>query len=481
MDPKKKTKTTTTTRRRKSDQPDARSGQETPRVRLVKQKRKKEPERIDVADDLRAARDHWMRKEARKARKADPLLRELQGRGDAREDPPDARPMPLADSPLTNPDQDGTQRMVASAVDLMDVKALQEMRPEVYGKLTPNQVWVLVAAERKGQLQHDVDLRKATARLAELNAQFGTKYQPEDLPGILDALRKRRLATNFFLSLPPGGNRDGVVAGSSLLDRLIADDEGRFRNFWETGTSQASDESVTRGAVEERFGYAYSLKRTEGTPLKFQGGGEGKFATVPTGAPVDEHDTSDAAEYLRRLQAETPNFLTPGEMPKYAAAVGESQAFGVNGRYGSSVVYWKPDIDWRTTRTPGDSWSQEYLASAMSFVGADHPATLFAYTDPQVARLAAAEGTGFKRDGKLVDEIERTGANLNGYIEAQIHGDLSWKDVDKVVLNYGIYGGIKGDVVVTHDDAVNDAKKLARFARDNGYDFTVEIGRKHVG
>ncbi|MDQ2588397.1 hypothetical protein CKY47_31440 [Saccharothrix yanglingensis] len=449
--------------------------------RLAKRKRKKkEVPPVNVAEDLRAAREHWTRNEAKDADPKDPMLRQMSGEGDQRDLLSKAVPMSLVDPPMQNPMQEGTQRMVASARDLMDIKTLQEMRPEVYGTLTPNQVWSLVAAERKGELQHGRAMHDSELRLVELNKKFGTDYEPDDLPAIFRSLRDRRLASNFFLSLPPGGNRDGVAEGPSLLDHFIADADGLFRNVWETGTSQASSNLATRGGVEERFGYAFALKRTEGVPLTFFGGGDGKFATAPVGAPVDDADTSPAGMYLRKLQAESPNYLKPGEMPKYAAAVGESQVFGVSARYGSSVVYWKPDIDWRTTRTPGDSWSSEYLQSALSFVSANYPESVFAYTDISVARLAAAEATGFKRDRELAEKIEETGGNLSAYIETQIHGDLSWKDVDKVVLNYGTYGGIKGNMVITYEDVEKDAEKLRRFAKANGYGFTVEMGRKYV-
>ncbi|MGW4115332.1 hypothetical protein ACWEFJ_31030 [Actinosynnema sp. NPDC004786] len=483
MEPSRK-KTSTTTRKKKKREKGkepARPGSPADDVRLTKQKRKKkEATPVNVADDLRTARELWMREESANANRDDPMLAQLRGEGSERRTPPQAAPMPFADPPMDNPMQTGAQRMVASARDLMDIKALQELRPDFYGALTPNQVWALVVAERKGQLQREEALRESEARLRKLNETFGTHYRSEHLPAILQSLRERRLATNFFLSIPPGGNRDGVVAGDTLLDLLIADDEGLFRNVWETGTSQASANLRTRGGVEERFGYAFALKRTDGTPLKFIGGGDGAFAREPVGPPLDEDDTSDAAVYRRRLQAEFPNYLKPGEMPKYAAAVGASQAFGVSARYGSSVVYWKRDIDWRTTRTPGDSWSVDFLQSAVSFVGADHPESVFAYTELDIARLAAAEATGFEFDEEQAAKVERDGANLSAYVEAQIHGDLSWRDVDKVVLNYGVFGGIKGDVVVTYEDVERDAEKLRAFAKKAGYDFTVEIGRKYV-
>jgi hypothetical protein len=444
-------------------------------VPLAKRKsKKKQASAVNVTEDLQSARKAWRDKEAKSAK---PVPEALRGNDGVREEPPKGAPMPFAVRLWEDPAQRDTQRMVASARDLMDVKALQELRPDVYGKLTVNQVWVLVAAERKGELQHELDMRKSTDRLKELNETYGTTYTDEDLHTILKSLRERRVASNFYLTLPPGGNREENVGGDSLLDVLIADDEGRFRNVWETGVSQASNDLGRRGGAEERFGYAFALKRTKGTPLALDGN---EFATQqPTGRPVDEDDMSPTAVELRRLQAQFPTYVQPRELPKYGAAVGPSQAFGVSARYGSSVVYWKTDIDWRTTRSPGDSWSGEATQSGLAFVSANYPESVFAYTQPDIARLAAAEATGFKHDKPLRDKVREDGANLWAYIEAQIHGDLSWHDVDEIVLNYGTFGKKDGDVVVTREMAVADSEKLTKFAKEKSYGFTVRVGRQH--
>ncbi|MEU4745058.1 hypothetical protein AB0G02_32000 [Actinosynnema sp. NPDC023658] len=486
MEPKKNKTATTRKRTTTKKKPD--KGKQSVDVKLSKRKRKKDDvAQVNVTEDLRIVRRSWMKEDRERwtaeSRKADrSMLEKLRGeggKGEAEEDPSGFEPMPLAIPVSDDPEQRGTQRMVASATDLMDIKALQEFRPDVYGKLTVNQVWALVAAERKGLLQHEKDLRLSEARLEKLNAQFKTTYEPEDLPVILKALRARRLASNFFFSVPPGRNIGVDTNADSLLDLLMADDEGRFRNVWETGTSQASVDPGPRGGAEERFGYAAALKRTEGTPLSIFGG---KFATEPTPVPFDEDDTSPEAVERRRLQKEYPNYVQPRELPKYAAAVGPSQVYGVSARYGSSVIYWKQDIDWRTTRSPGDSWSNDMFQSGMAFVSANYPESIFAYTDPYIARVAAAEATSFKRDPELGAKVEKQGGvDVYNYIEAQIHGDLSWRDVDVIVLNYGKYGGISGAIEVTLADAKRDAAKLTRFAEENGYGFTVHIGREYDG
>ena len=448
------------------------------------------PQPADFATELAAARARWKKQEREWQRKHKTVARTpaaLRSERDA--GPPQGGRMALADPPLDNPMQEGTQRMVASATDLMDVKALQELHPDRYRMLTPNQVWILVAAERKGQAQHESDMQKSERKLAQINEQFGTKYPAKQLSRILEGIRNRRLASNFFLSLPPGGNRVTGATGPTLLEMFIADKDDRFKNVWETGTSQASADFSQRGGVEERFGYAAALKRTEGTPLGYIGG---RFSTVndparatpqlPEGSPASEF--AELAErgddYLRRLQEETPNYLQPREMPKYAAAVGDSQAYGVSARYGSSVIYWKRDLGWRTTRTPGDSWSNDPLQSAMSFVSAAYPESVFAYTDPDIARLAAAEATDFKFDAELKSKVAKDGADLKAYVEAQIHGDLTWHDVDEVVLNYGTFPGKESPVVVTREQAQQEMGSLEQFAKEKGYGFTVRLGRERT-
>jgi hypothetical protein len=452
-------------------------GGDGPQATLVKKKRV--PKIVpppDFAADLAEARKKSKSEE--KLELTPKVLRESPG---TRLTPPKGGgKTPIVADPLENPDQIGTQHMVAGASDLVDVKALQERFPDRYGKLTANQVWVLLAAHRKGEAQHERDMQRSAERLAAINQQFGTTYTVEHLPAILKALRERRLASNFFFSLPPGGNRDVTKTGDTLLDILIADKEGRFRNVWETGTSQASPDLSQRGGVEENFGYAFALKRTAGKPLSKLGG---TFASAadPVRQPEGEF-SEDGQAYLLKLREEAPNYLQPREMPKYGAAVGQTQEFGVSSRYGPSVVYWKTDVQWRSTRTPGDSWSQDPRQSALFFVGANFPEGVFANADPTVARLAAAEATGFEFDPELRARVKvaKDGAPLEAYVEAQIHGDLAWHDVDVIVVNYGSFGTIDKTVTITKSQAQQEVEKLAKFAVANGYGFKVRLGREHL-
>lgn len=478
-------------------------------TRTLTKKKREKPERAPtLAEDLAAATERWRAQDERTARKEGRRLPKEWSEGSLHE-PDDLSRQPIGDELPSADAQAGTQRMVPTAVDLMDVKALQDLRPEIYGKMSPNQVWALVAGERKGQLLAARDDAKAAARLLELNDTFGTTYRAKHLPAILDALRNRRLATNYHLNQAPGAFLGGEGT-TTLLDQLIGDPEGLFRNVWETGASQASTKLSSRGGVEEGFGYAFALKRVAGPPLVKDDAnafrtedGTTKFDLqgLPDDAALDRAarrkitkqderllgDVADqrrrAAEYLDAMRQEMPSHLDPSEMPKYAAAVGESQPFGVAARYGSSVIYWKKQVDQRSTRTPGDSWSGVAHQGALSFVGAGYPATIFANTDEHVARLAAAEATDFEFDPELRQMRDRDGGvNLGQYIEAQIHGDLAWSDVEEIVLNWGTFPGKPGEPgpEITKVQARRTLQKLQSFAKDEGYSFTVKLGQKLV-
>jgi hypothetical protein len=95
---------------------------------------------------------------------------------------------------------------------------------------------------------------------------------------------------------------------------------------------------------------------------------------------------------------------------------------------------------------------------------------LLAYGQQDVIRLALAETTGFAHDPVLRDQLRRgagaSGDTTSGYFEAQIHGDLSWADVDHVVLD--------------EDDphAQEHATRLTQFAQTHGFDYDVRVHRR---
>jgi hypothetical protein len=244
------------------------------------------------------------------------------------------------------------------------------------------------------------------------------------------------LATNYTFSSSPGANIGARVAtGDETLASLLMKNR-TFRQVWETGASQASTNLARRGAVEESMGYGHALTRTRGAPLS-QTGFEGPSGTVF--APE-----------------------RPEDLPKYAALVSKHQRYGVAPRYGPSVVYWKRDLRNRITHTPGDSWNLESQGSLMSFASASHPEAVLRHMDPLLLRLAAAEATG--KDAEFLKGVKaKGGVSTDAYVETQIHGELSWEDVDHIVIG------------AQETNAEGLVAEFRRFARAKGYTFTVTL------
>ena len=174
-----------------------------------------------------------------------------------------------------------------------------------------------------------------------------------------------------------------------------------FKNVWTTGASQASVELGRRGGVKESMGYGHVLRRSTGNLLKQE-----KEATFN---PIDTT-----------------------ELPKYAALVTDYQPHGVAARYGASVVYWKKNIRNRITHTPGDSWNLLLQGALTSFTSTKYPEALIAHSDENIIRVIAAQATG--KDQEFLKKNKEKGIDTNAYIETQIHGDLTWADVDHIVI-----------------------------------------------
>lgn len=329
---------------------------------------------------------------------------------------PKARPMSVAE-----------QSMVPGAKDLA---AVQRKLQDVEGIRTPSQAWALAGAEKKGEDEQALYRAKAIERLQQLNGEWGTNYKVGELDVIMQTLVSGRITTNYFLSKAPGANTEAPTTGgpkpTPLVQLLMGSDN--FKNVWETGKSQASTDLKRRGGVEEAMGYGTALKRTQGTAQTVSKSEDARFE------PADK-----------------------GEMPKYAAVTSGHQKDGVAPRYGDSIVIWKESLRERVTHTPGDSWSKsmqgvDYLTSGK------HPEVIFAHADALLVRLAAAEATG--KDAKWLQEVkDKGGVATEAYIETQVHGDLTWDDVQ--------------EIVVGEADADDVVRQLTEFARAKGYGFTV--------
>ncbi|MGW4995863.1 hypothetical protein ACWEQ3_51470 [Streptomyces mirabilis] len=183
---------------------------------------------------------------------------------------------------------------------------------------------------------------------------------------------------------------------TNRIDSLLRDPQGMFRNRWETGTSQAAGTLDDRTAAEEAMGYAAILGRTRG-----QGG--------PT--PIDASD-----------------------LPKYAALVSRFQPHGTP-VFGNVVFQWKEIVRARTTFTPNDSLAR-YAQGAHGITGPDHLYPLLAYGGDDTVRLAFAEATDFAYDPEMYALLSHGVYKPSTYFEAQIHGDLSWSDLEQIILPF---------------------------------------------
>jgi hypothetical protein len=211
---------------------------------------------------------------------------------------------------------------------------------------------------------------------------------------------------------------------------LFSDPEGRFRNYWETGTmlsftdAEAAETSKLRAGTERNLGYA---------------------ATV--GA-----DTEASAPAGQRAR----------DLPKYAALLSPLRPEGLV-FYGDLVFVWNADVRARSTFTPYDSGSSP--DESRHVTGADHLYPLLAYGDDHVVRVAYAEATGFAYDEEL-QAMHAAGERPWAYFEAQIHGDLLWSDLDQITISYP--AGWQVGAAACRD-------RIREYAHQRGLDLRVEL------
>jgi hypothetical protein len=286
--------------------------------------------------------------------------------------------------------QTGLRRILQQQADQFeeDVRIYAAMRarsPQVWKRLDEAQAAALVVVERRGRLAADRDYQAAQRRLQR--EPWAQPYSALDAGKLLRRVhehlrRGMRLTTNIPVQ---------------RIDSLLADPQGRFRNYWETGTTQAAIAPQARLKAEEDLGYAATLGRSRGL------GG--------------------------------PSVQDRPLLPKYAALMSRLRP-GALSMYGDVVLVWKQQVQARTTFTPRDSMDwPDVVEGARSVTGSDHLYPLLAYGEDDVVRLAFAEATGFAYDPEL-HHMLAAGATSPGYFEAQIHGDLAWSDLDTIVIRY---------------------------------------------
>jgi hypothetical protein len=319
-------------------------------------------------------------------------------------------------APAPKPMSFREQEMVPSASDTLAVGDRFHTTDRLK---THTQAWALVGAEMKGGDELPLNRLLALERLKKLNVQWGTGYTDLDLDDICKHLVGGKIATNYFLDAAPGANLElGVDEGppkTPLKDLLMG--SATFKNLWEIGKSQASADKGKRGGIEEQMGYSTALNRKSGLAHSYAySAGRGPDEDRPDVTPID------------------PSVFEPedaSEMPKYAAVISEAQRDGVAARYGNSFFIWKDSLRERVTHTPGDSWNQ--LEEGVRFLTSPkHPEVIFAHANEILVRLAAAEATG--RDPSFLAKAKQDGISTEAYIETQVHGDLTWADVEQIVI-----------------------------------------------
>jgi hypothetical protein len=92
----------------------------------------------------------------------------------------------------------------------------------------------------------------------------------------------------------------------------------------------------------------------------------------------------------------------------------------------------------------------------------------------------AAEATDFKYDPSMKEKAAKGMKGVEAYFETQIHGKLSWKDVDHIVLNWGVFKNKDGKLLpnTSREHANAMLLDLLKFATKHQYDFRVQLGQE---
>jgi len=105
---------------------------------------------------------------------------------------------------------------------------------------------------------------------------------------------------------------------------------------------------------------------------------------------------------------------------------------------------------------------------ARGVTGASSLYPLLAYGDERIVRLAFAEATGFAYEPVLSATLVSGRGGDYGYFEAQIHGDLSWSNLEQIVIRHTEDG---------RSDAERDRDRLQAYADKQGLRIRVELSR----
>ncbi|MFF4902846.1 hypothetical protein ACFY3I_41530, partial [Streptomyces sp. NPDC001068] len=310
-------------------------------------------------------------------------------------------------------------------------------RPEIH-KLLPSQRAAVVMAERRGLRTVEADLDRLAGNMRGTTGEWAwARSYPQDRSGLRALLTKAHDVLRNDMSLTVNVDLGWRLPdGRTVLDSMT---EGPrlLRNAWEVLPDSAPQD---RGSAEEALGYPATVKRTRkagGTYYRPDARHTGAFAPTP----------SDRAQ-----------------LPKYASLTSKYLPTGALA-YGSTVFHLKHALMQRATFTPRDS-IELANGGANSVTGSTNLLPLLNEGLPDLVRLVFAEATDFRHDARLRALRDEGGLRsaVAGYFEAQLHGDVHWEDVDRIVL------------VPRPGEPVQSRKlRLEEFARAGGHTFTIEV------
>jgi hypothetical protein len=342
----------------------------------------------------------------------------------------------------------GVDVQVRRRANLIEDRAiLHEMRPRTdWSALRPSQIAAMVVAERRGRAASRVDRQELIEQLRVARYTYawaaGYPIAGDNINGLIDqvlAYMRQRMNLTINVNLSKLG-----ADGRTVLDLMLSDRQVFFKNTWVTEPNVRKYIN-DRGTAEEFLGYSASVKRNReyGGGIYPENNVKRRFKFSP-----DEQDRID--------------------LPKYTALMSPIRVEGIPD-FGSAVFYLKRDLLGRATFTPWDSF-YDGSQGARGVTGPDGMVSLLAHGVQSVVRLVFAEATNFAYDeefrllrdsGELANEIGN-----DDFFEAQIHGDLTWHDLDRIVLLQG--GNYE-------EDRTGERDALQQFAVNNGFGFHVEI------
>ncbi|MFF4836419.1 hypothetical protein [Streptomyces sp. NPDC001315] len=316
---------------------------------------------------------------------------------------------------------------------LEDRKALRNLEPA--------QLVAVVLAERRALRTLSADRDRLTANLlgGKRDWRWARAY-PFDEQNVDRFIQRVQRHLLEDLSLTVNVDLGARVGDGTLLDSMTRD-ERLLRNVWEVvpGYTRYFER---RGAAEETMGYPASVKRTTHASGIYR----------PEPGP-DAWDESFA-----------PTPADRADLPNYAALTSTYRPRGLEG-YGKAVFHLRHDLMQRATFTPLDSFFPG-RQGARSITGSGNMLPLLNHGSQPLVRLAFAEATDFRYDEelRLLRDAGDLESQLVGFFEAQLHGGVSWKDVERVVL-------VQEGGTPAHQQKL----QLERFAHAEGLGFTVEI------